>query len=508
MSRKGWRRIALALGTLMLALLVGCQSIGGFDPGKMIVNQLSVKSMESSSTFELHFDWDDEALAQQDPEAAKIADLFRTITLKSDHAMVDKDGNIAINGELAFAKAAIPFSLAQNADSMVLQIEGFKQPIVIQSGGGGLFPMVEEDQADNEVYQEAATKIAGELASYLFGHVSNPPVMNVEQVNESVHGESLNLTKVHAELNGEQLGGLLTEFMTSIAKDEEGLRQLLQQVIQLATTLPPEVLEEFGFTAEEAIPTETELDEFVKELMGSFAEARDQLLAEKSSPEWNEIFNEGLTFKTDLFIDSEMNIRKSDLEIGLGAELFKDSEIPLEGVTLHSMQETWNVNGDVEVPAADIPDNAMSLFDFYLAQPYEVLRQMDPTSKLYGLLKNDLEIDDQEFTASYYITDDNGDIYVPLRPTLIDFGIYDLTFIGKGKYIQFRDEAIQRTLQVQLGTNAAKVNGRPLQLKHEVRVVNGVGYVNADDLFGLMGAEYSVSKDENGDEALFVTRDL
>lgn len=508
MSRKGWRRIGLALGALLLAVLVGCQSVGGFDPTKMIVNQLNVKSAESSSTFEIQFNWDEEALAQEDPDAAKIAELFRNITLKSDHAAVDKNGNVAIDGEFAFAKGSIPFSLTETPEAIVLKVDGIKQPIVMETGGEGIFSVLGEEKVDNAAYKELAGKITEGLTSYVFGHVPNPPVFNVGQVSDQVHGVNLSLTKVHVELNGQQLGDLVTEFLDSISKDEQGLRQLIQQFAQLVTTLPPETLDSLGLTEEDAIPTGEQLDEFVKEMLSSFAEARDEVSAAKSEPEWSKILSDNLTFESDLFVDSDLHVRKSEMEIGLASGLFKDSGIPLKGVTIHSSQETWNVNGDVEVPAADVPESAIDASEFYFMQPFELLRLIDQDSTLYGLLKNDLAIDDQEFTVNNYITDNKGDIYVPLRPTLMDFGTYRLTFDKKGNYIQFKDEATGQSIQLQAGTNAAKLNGSPLKLKHATLLVHGIAYVSADDLFGLLHAQYSFAEGANGDRQLVVTRDL
>lgn len=491
MTRKGWRRLGVALGTLLLALLVGCQAVGGLDLTSMIVKQLSVESGESSSSIDIQLDWDKDALAKEDPEAAKIEDLFSQIKLQIDHAVVGKDGQISMEGQLGLAGGAIPFSLIKGTNAFVMRVEGIDQPLVIEtSEAEGLFlnsTASGENTADVDAYQELLRKIGTEAASYFVGHLPNPPVINVAQVSEPVHGENVSLTKVHAELNGRQLGELVPQFLDALAKDEDGVRQLMQRVAQLIGELPPEALQSMGLAEEDGgLPTEEDINAAVEELLSTFAEARDQVTKAQSEPEWNQIFTDNVSFVTDLYVDRDLYIRKSDTKIVLDAGLFADSEIPLKGASINVSREYWNVNADVQVPAANVPANALNIEDISALEPYQALRLVDKNSVLYDLLKNKLQVDDQEFTigseeSQPYIKDKNGDIYVPIANTLDRFGIYKSAFLPQGKYIQFRDEALQQTLQLQIGTNAAKVNGVPLKLKHAVRVVNGAGYVNADD---------------------------
>lgn len=518
MSRKGWRRIGLALGALLLAVLVGCQAVGGLDLTAMLVKTLDMKSTETSGSIDIQLDWDKEALAEDYPEAAKIADLFSHVTLTIEHAALAEDGRASIDGKIGLAKGSIPFSLVQGPDALVMRVDGMERPIAVKLDEGDEFPSLTGTlyggvAGGGDAAKDAMREMYKKAASYLIGHAPNPPVVDVSSANEPVHGVSTALTKVHAELNGQQLGDLVPQFLDSLAKDKDGLRQLLADVVKMASELPPELQQSLGLDEEDALPSAEEIGQAVDELMSSIDEASKQVAEAKTEPEWSQIFNDDISLKVDLAVDSDLRIRKEAAEIRVGAELFAMMEAPLKGVTISYSEEHWNMNGDVQVPAADIPSNALNADEFFGQQPYKALRQIDKGSVLYDLLKNDLQIDDQEFALSSewgqtYLTD-GGVIYVPLRETLDRFGIDNLSITqNNGKYLRFYDEAIQEQVQLQIGAKTASVNGSSVNLKHPVRVVKGVTYVSADDLFGIMHAEYSISDGYFGDRELVVTRDL
>ncbi|WP_027093114.1 stalk domain-containing protein [Cohnella thermotolerans] len=512
------RRLGLALGALLLALLVGCQSVGGVNLNDMMVGQLEVKSSESVGSVEIGLDWDDQKLAEEDPQAAEAIGWFRKVALKFDQAKIDKYGNAYAAGTLELSKGDIPFTLNKDKSKLLLQVEGAKRPIVLDALGTGaesLLPGLNggADETTEGAFEEAARKLVHEVAAYLVGHLPNPPVVKVETVTAPIHGVSTELTKVHAELNGKQLGELIPSYLDSIAGDEDGLRKLFGDIVQWSADLPPELKREIGFPEEEAAPSREEIDQAVQELLGFFQEARQNIEDARQEKSWNELFNEGIQLKTDLYVDRSLHLRKADTELTLSSGLLEQSGLPLRGVTVRSSQEMWNVNGNVAVPSFNVPFNAIDGEKLGELKPFQVVKLFEENSTIYRLLKNDLQIDDQRLELGSdwgvpFVTAGNGDLYVPIRATVEgldgEFIAYDA---GTG-HIRFRDEATRQGVLLQIGTRNAKVNGEPVRFAHDIVAVDGVAYASADDLLGVLHAKYSLSEGEDGEDTLVITRDL
>lgn len=514
MIRQGWKRAGLALGALLLAVLVGCQAVGGFSLDDMLLKQLDVKSSESSGTFEIALDWDDAALAQEEPEVAAAIEWFRKIQVRIDRSASDEDGNAYVSGALTLSKGEIPFTLQTDKDTVLLDVAGAKRPLVLDMSFGGMMPGLGGTSGeDSGAFEEAILKLVREAGSYLVGHLPNPPTVKVDLLaSEPIRGVPTDVTKVHAELNGKELGELIPAYLDALVKDEAGLRQLLGSIVKWAAELPPELQEAFGMEAEDWAPTEQELNETVQEILDSFKEAQEELAAAKKDESWNDIFNEGIQFKTDLYVDRSMHIRKTNSELTLSAELFKDSGIPLKGVTIRSSEEIWNVNGDVSVPAIQKPFNAYDLEDLVELKPFQAVKLFDENSVIYQLLKKDLQIDDQEFLLSPdwgvpYVETEDGDVYLPIRETIEQLGGQFLEYDPATKGIRFYDEATRQTLELKVGSANLLVNDKPVAWTNAVEGVDGLAYAEADDLLGTLHAKYSVVEDEYGDY-LVVSRDL
>ena len=89
-----------------------------------------------------------------------------------------------------------------------------------------------------------------------------------------------------------------------------------------------------------------------------------------------------------------------------------------------------------------------------------------------------------------------------------EFGVRLEGASSKGK-IRFYDRATEQAFVFQTGSAKAMVNGQSVTLEHKVINDGHFVYVSADDLFGLLHAEYSVEEElEYGELFMKVTRDL
>ncbi len=340
--------------------------------------------------------------------------------------------------------------------------------------------------------------------------------MSVDRVNSSVHGVPTNLTKVHAELNGEQLGDLIPVYLENLLNDKEGLRTTLREVLQWAQELPPEVLSVFGDGADAVLEEDADLDavleEAFAELIPVLEEAQAEIAKAREEEEWGEIFDKGVTMAADLYVDDSLHLRKSLVELNIAPAFFATEDSPIRSIKIRSSGEMWNVNGDVVVPPVEVPRNALTVAEAEGLQGYQALRLFDQNSVLYNVLKNDFKVDDQSFELSdewgipFYI-DSEGIAYVPIRAKMKKFGVKLQVPYAKGQ-IRFYDQATEQSVLFQTGSAKATVNGRSVTLEHLVVNDGHFVYVSADDLFGILHAEYSVSDNESGERIMEVTRDL
>lgn len=361
---------------------------------------------------------------------------------------------------------------------------------------------------------EAGRELFKNVAAYFVNGLPNPPVITVDRVTSPVNGVSTNLMKIHAEINGEQLGELIPVYLDNLVKDKEGFRNTLRGIVQWAMELPPELKELFG--AEELLAENFDIDtvveEGVNELFPLLEDAQDELAEARKDEEWKEVFDKGITAKADLFVDDSLHLRKSQVEINIAPAIFAKEEFPITNIKILSSGEMWNVNGDVDVPAVQVPINALKLDGLDDMQAFQFVRVFEEDSVLYGILKNDFKIDDQSFELSDewgipFFVDSEGVAYVPIRATMDEFGVRLNVPSAKGE-IRFYDQATEQSFLLRRGSAKAVVNGEAITLKHKIVTDGPIAYASAEDLLGLLRAEYKVTELESGESILEVTRDL
>jgi hypothetical protein len=522
MWNRSLRKWGIGLCVLLTAVLVGCQSVGGFNLDAMILNQLEVKSGEQSGTLDIKIDWNEKFLADEmesDPELAAVLPLLSRISLNMDRSQFDEQGRSKLTGSLSLGgKKAIPFTIHNDNKNILLDIEGANQPFALDLGmasellpAGSLSGLGGNEQA----LTEPVRKLIREVSSYFVKHLPNPPKLDVSVGHSSVNGQSMLLTKVHAELDGEQLGGLLTQYVDALANDEAGFKDMLKRLATWVKELPPELTEGlFGTAIPADLGSDASIQEGFDDLFPMLKEAQAELADLKETPEWKEIFDKGISLKTDLYVDAGLHIRKSDVELVLAPELFKSSVSPVRSVSIHATSEIWNVNGGTAVPDVVVPASALKQDQLDSMQPTQALRMFDENSAIYDLLKNEFRVDDSSFDlmSGWDAGQDpvlKGKVlYVPLRNTLNEFGD-KVTFTAKTGELRFTDWNTWQEIVLHDGSSEALINGETkVTLSAPVQRFGSSFYMAADDLFKLMKATYEYSETEDGELLVKVKRDL
>ncbi|MFC4303872.1 stalk domain-containing protein [Cohnella boryungensis] len=508
---RGLKKLALLVCAFLLAVIVGCQSVGGLNMNDMLLKQLDVTHQEQSQLLEVELDFNEALLEAEDQELTKLVQMFQKVSLKIDHAKTDELGNAWAHGTFSFAKGDIPFTVHTDAKAIRIDIDGAKRPLVLDlkefTGEFGLRLNLDNQQA----FTQTVRDLLKSVAPYFVKGLPNPPVITVNRVNESVHGVATGLNKVHAELNGEQLGKLIPIYLDNLIADKEGLKAMLGSFLEWFEGLPAEVKQLIGL--EELGDSDMLLGEISDMLHNTLVDARKELADAQKEPEWKQIFDAGIAVKVDLYVDDVLDVRKYALEANIAPSVFAEEDSPIRSIKVRVSGESWNVNGAVEVPAVKVPVNALGADDLDEMEGYQFVRLFEEDSVIYQLLKNDLQIDDQEFfisnqswSGNFYL--DNGGVqYVPLRATLRDFGIKLNVPEAPGE-IRFYDRATEQQIVLRAGSDRATVNGKEIKLSQPLERSYGHTYMAADDLFKLLGAEYKVTVLFDDWKHMTVTRDL
>ncbi|QMV40902.1 hypothetical protein [Cohnella cholangitidis] len=516
MRGRSFRKAGVLLFVLLLAVVVGCQSIGGLNLNDMLIKQLDVNEQEQSQSFELELEFNDELLAKEDPEITSLLKAIQKLSLNITHSKVDDKGNQWVTGVLKLSKGDIPFTLHSDGKAIRFDVEGAKRPFVVElpDMGSMLFGSMGSEGDPQQQIMESVRQLIKNVASYFVNGLPNPPVITVDQVSSPVNGVSTKLTKVHAEIDGEQLGELIPVYLDNLVKDKEGFRGALRGMVQWVMELPPEMKRLFGGSElfEEDVDIDAIVEEGVNELFPILEEAQKELADIRNEEDWKKAFNKGINAKADLFVDDSLHLRKFQAELNIAPEIFADEEIPIKNIKILSSGEMWNVNGDVDVPAVQVPINALKLDGLNDMQAFQFVRVFEEDSVLYGILKNDFKIDDQSFELSDewgipFFVDSEGVAYVPIRATMDEFGVRLNVPSAKGE-IRFYDQATEQSFLLRRGSAKAAVNGEAITLKHKIVTDGPIAYASAEDLFGLLRAEYKVTELDNGESILEVTRDL
>lgn len=498
---KGLRRVGFVLLALALFVAAGCQAVGGLDFNETIKRSLKVTSAEGKQTVEFRMLLDEEELAEQDPEDVRLIRLLSDIRLEMDSFRMENENRLSAQGSLSFGDRRVGYSLYIDDERLTVELEGAKQPFVLDLSS--LEEDVDGTAADQETMTELAHRLIDEASGYLVGNLPNPERLTVAPATETIGGEQLSLLRAEMEMNVQELWPWLMKYFDALIADKEGLRDMLLSVVGAMRDYPELWGGENPFDSD-GLSDEEAAEQAADELMAVLKSLRDELNAAKEEGMFPlEMFSEETYLKAVLYVDSKLDIRKSEVEAKIAPNL-EDTD-GVKAIVIRSVSEMWNIGGSAKADAPDLAGGSLDAMKLADMQPYQLLRQFDEGSTLYGLLKNDFHIGRQ--SVMFFPFDDNppivlpsGVTLVPLRETARQFGA---TVTYKNKTVTVSDEATGTTIAIKPGSNQVKINGKTVKWAVPATAVQGAIYVPARDLAKALGGTVKWES-LYGDEKLLV----
>ncbi|WP_405171072.1 copper amine oxidase N-terminal domain-containing protein [Paenibacillus sp. FSL H8-0280] len=407
---------------LLMVVLTGCQAVGGVDVGKAMANGASIKSGESRQSMNINIEPAKEFATEKDLE---MIELINSISLDIDQAKMKDAKTASIKGTLSMEGTKLPFHVSMNESQLVIDLDGAQKPLYMSLDtfqDAQALPMV-----DTKALEKQLEEISPKLFSFVLKHLSNPKNISVTPVQESVNGEALSLSKLHLEVSGEEMLGMVKPFLTSISKDEQGLKDLIGDLYDVFYPVLEAVNEVEGGgddTLNSIVPESK--DEAVASLYAIIKVGLDSMLVNydqelnnllNETPEFKTVFGTETKLKLDFYLDSKLDIRKQNFELKVALPASED--LPVNSVTVSGDSEQWNIGGTVAVDEVDVSGGVMDLMKDDIT-PGQMLRNFDSNSLAYQLLKDEAGITsksvvlfpDDEYAGAITV---KNTTFVPLR---------------------------------------------------------------------------------------------
>ena len=470
------RKRSFALATLMLACLLlfaACEPVGGLDLNKALTASASVESYtgKASVSVEVLLDESLLGLLSMNPALASLADGFQ---INLDEIRQEDLNTMSAKGEVLFGDESVPVAMSVTPEQIVFEVDGISKPLVLSSG-------MEELGMDG--IQNSLTAVTPELVKaiyeYFVPNLPNPETISVEKTTVIINDEPVTVRKVHSEIYGDEVIGLLEEALTNLAEDEEGLRNMLDELYDLFVPVLNEVMEEAAAqdpdpSAEQALDwiqaylnNKTLVTEFLyttitqgyKTALSEMDTLTESLISDMESEGFN-ILTEDSYLKADLYVDNNFHIVRSDYELLLAPQI--PDAAGFGGIKVTATQELWGINEPVEADLLDAADG-ISLDD--LNANDAILSAVDPGSKVAELLtavgmnkKQVFVYVDQE-TA--YL--EKGTVLAEGYSLSGQLGL-DLTWNEADGNVVLSDPLTGKTMTFLMGTNTVMVDGASMEL--------------------------------------------
>jgi hypothetical protein len=509
MRKKGKLHVLfLVVLSMAVALIGGCQAIGGVDLNKALLSSFDVKSMEGSGSVELEFQFDDKAV-EDGADEGELA-LLRTLNhtkLVLEHVKQENHEQVSVKGALTIGRGSIPFQAYVSPESLVIWPEGAEKPFALAQNNSEL--LEDKDMAWVGTLQEKAKdpEFLKPLYSYLIGKLPNPKDITVQSGSEKINGETVSLHHVRAELGADEIIPLLRSFIINLMQDDQAMKDVishyydtLQPVLSgLIKSLgedsnQPIVKAVNGILADEPVGLEVLHTEF-KQLLVILLVMLDSTQNDANGA-LSSALGKDSTLAVDLYVDSSLKVRKSGMQLVLAPEA---GLMPgVKSLSVKSSFENWNVNGTVKADAIDTKD-AVNLE--HVGEPADVLKALDQDSVLYKFLKEDLHIGRQtgyffviskeemaEDNAGWAAYNDNGVTMVPARSLSERFGL-ELQWNEETHTMVLSSTDKSKSVKLQADSSTAVINGKTVELERPPVIQSGALYVPLRAVAEGFGAE-------------------
>ncbi|SDI25309.1 copper amine oxidase N-terminal domain-containing protein [Paenibacillus naphthalenovorans] len=532
MKKKRWNSALILMMIGVLAILAGCQPVANVDISKALANTFAVKSAEGKQSLTVELTADPSAVLS--PEDKRIFDLFSKITLDITEYKAKDPLNASMKGTFGYSGGSIPFEMVMTNTYYIIQIEGAKKPLLIRNDAstwnpaGDPIPLSDELQKQLQQLTEKAVDAMPSFGTFFSRNLPNPNTITVEEVNETVNGESLNLQKVHAEIYGKELVGLVKGFLTNVLADEQGLKEFIGTLYDLYVPFVKQMMQEIGTepndpTAAAITPylnNKTLAVEFIhtfiktnlEQLLADYDQSVEALFASEAGAKAKEWLNGNQVFKMDMYVDEDLMTRKSASELLL--TLPQGLEGGLKSIKITSTAETWNINQPVAINQIHTTGGVIELNgNETRVTPSKIVASLDPNSQLYKLLKNDLQVTKKDIQLfineevdpflSIKPFNDQGTVMVPARFVAERLDA-DVEWDAAARQVKVTDHLNGTVILLTIDSKEATVNGQAKQLEKAAVLVDNVTYIPVRFVSESMGAEVNWDQDS---QMVSITRD-
>ncbi|MCP3774711.1 copper amine oxidase N-terminal domain-containing protein [Paenibacillus sp. MZ04-78.2] len=514
MRTKRWNTMLSLVLVGILILLAGCQSVGNVDVGKAMAGSLAVKSSEGKQTVTLELTPD--PAVTMSPEGKRVFDLFSKVKIDITEMKMQDQLHGSMKGEFEYQKGRVPFELVMSDMNYTLKIEGAKKPIMIRNSETAAAELPKELQEQLQQLSKKAVEVVPSLTPLFTRNFPNPSKITAADVNETVNGEALTLQKVHAEIYGNELLGLVKGFLTNVLADDQGLKDFIGVLYDLYVPILKEATKEIEndtitpYLSNKALAVEfihTFLKTHLEQMLKDFDASVNEM-----GPEAKAWLSDNQSLKMDLYVDKDYVTRKSNTEIGFTLPQGKGDG--LKSVKITSVYEVWNVNKPVQAATIDTAGGVIEMngADGRLTAG-KFVASLDPNSQLYKLLKDDLGVtkknismivgEDKEMSFGTLPYNDNGTIMVPARFVVEELDA-DVKWDAATKQVKVTDPLNGTALVLTIGSDEATVNGKTVKLEKPAVLVEGVTYVPVRVVSEGLGAKVGW---EQATQTVKITRD-
>lgn len=475
------RYLTLLCGMLALLLLAltGCQSIGGVDVNKVMTNGLNTTSYEGSMKASLEVVPGTAVPGQKDWSALNGTTLTLTTV-----QMKDKDHGYA-KGALTLPAGSIPFELSLTGEQVAIQVEGAKQPVVIDMTVGNILQLFSVDSKSGMLGSlpiDVSTlsnpgDLMRQLGTILTPVLPNPSVIKVDPAAVTVNGKNLDLKKLHAEWKGTEVVGFLKDAIQGLLDNDKALDDLTSILVERM----------FGPDASSMVKG------FAKNSMKKeLGDLKESLTAQSLGTSAASALTADSMLAVDLYVDANSMVNKADVTLAL------QNAGSMKSLKLSVGMDLWNHNQPVTLANTVSTTNALKV-DANLKSPMaRFLKTLDPSSKTYDFLTNGLKVTRKNISMKMgdglpgteirpYLSPASNKTMVPVRFVSEKLDA-DVLWNGEKRQVTVTDLLSGRTLIFTLGSRTVIVDGTPQEIDASPELEGGSTYVPARFIAESFGA--------------------
>lgn len=487
MKRSNRFVIALLLLVVMLAA-AGCQAVGNVDLNRVLTGGLELESYEGQLELSIALDLEEKAVSSEELDQLLILKGIDGVRLVLDEIKQQDRQTSSVAGTLHTPRGAIPFQMSTAEGQVALRADGALKPIALKAptltDGSHPTEMLQQLGSLAQTYNpEFQMELTRRLVEFIVPHLPNPKQVTAVPDELSIRGETVALHRIHTEIGADEMRSLLQQFLQNVLDDEEGLQQLVGDVIELVAAqpdAPAELAENREFIAL-----------FAANMLHGWLLETSESLKQGESP-----LGPASSLTLTLYADEQGFTRKSEGSISMVPNAKTASAV--KAVRVSWADEYGKLNKPVQATPVEAGEDALILDADTKA--YRLLETLNPSSVAYRWLKEDLRITrknirmpmgdgtrpEREGILTPFIKGE-GVTMVPARFVSEQLDA-DIEWNGEARQVRIDDPQSGRVIVLTIDSRNAVVDGQPATLEEAAEIVHGSTYVPVRFIAEQLGA--------------------